>query len=1134
MIKQEAVNTFHDGMIMDLNPLVTPNNVVTNALNATLVTMNGNENVLQNDMGNGRIETAYLPEGYVPLGTAQLGGIIYIVSYNPLSKRCQIGSFPSTERNITSDKFIGSPDKTINCLDFYLKEKDDVDGYRLISVDGYGFISNPYQKLILTDQITLHPGDKFQIYSPGINKDTAPYISAFNQLDHNPDLLPKYLKFNVMAITDDGKMTNLNNTLVWQPLTEGDQYKGDYYIRNNKVDEGNYKNIDEYRNLTQSNYNVFQTKTSGKLGIVAELECISSFDVSWDALKEENTWKIYLYTNWTYNNDYSKNQINLFGIYYKSSRYKEEEKVIKITNYPTSEGESDTDIKNKNEVTFYNPPYISNIEEYLNGNKDEPTEPPEPRNNDGTDNQFLISTPITVPSTSDKGAILDLSIMPLMPFGILQWMEQNISINLSKLGTGSVDLVQYKYYVEDELVQLSWGLEAYPERNKSINNVTFNFYEINSDILTSIKNSGQKIDNNRFCKNTWQEYDETKQDWVNIGGTDLSLGTPVKSIINEGQSSYSGFFTENFNKRDLIENYVYLVEISIDYNKEKTIKYYRIFYNSNIFNDYYYKDNYNDFKEIVLNDEVQNQIQFTFVKIDTQIDESSIKFTTEVPQVSDESSTEFQEYCIDNIYSGYNTGVIDATVNDIFKAKINKMEISYNVASLTNNAQADQISNSSTLPPIQIREIDQASQTKIIKTEEDLLPNQFKYHFEYSLEIPLQITYNTKLQLNISYELVHATCTYCWMIYRGRDRYHHLSLYPNITNIGEDNYYIARDGFKDDKDKSGTMRNAYPNCYSYLSQLLDKYDIVALPTMAVRGTGGDGGRSVTMGFSLNKINNENINKTTETQWSETLQNNSCGLFYAMKTQDDYVIVFSFDGKNNSDSSFPNVPLQHDIECLKALSKDICKITDEKSYSNDEIPEYIFPLRGYYIPREYTGSVSKYQWTTLQYYPSFLETASYNITGTADLTLFINSGIELSPNIGVNNLKYISKKDLSASYKSSWEVPTSNLISTLTTLESDVYVVLPNGSLSKNITIGRNNVYDYKGNKISSIARWANSPNIPVISAMYSPSNTMTLCAVDGRLRIKQNLVSFGNTGKIAGRSEEQDIRIQQIPIISYY
>lgn len=94
-MKQEATNTFGDGMIMDLNPLTTPNNVLTSALNATMITYNGNEFVLQNDMGNGRVETAYLPSGYVPVGIKEYGGIIYVASYNPLTNKGQIGSFPS-------------------------------------------------------------------------------------------------------------------------------------------------------------------------------------------------------------------------------------------------------------------------------------------------------------------------------------------------------------------------------------------------------------------------------------------------------------------------------------------------------------------------------------------------------------------------------------------------------------------------------------------------------------------------------------------------------------------------------------------------------------------------------------------------------------------------------------------------------------------------------------------------------------------------------------------------------------------------------------------------------------------------------------------------------------------------------
>jgi hypothetical protein len=38
-------------------------------------------------MGNARVETAYLPDGYMPVGTCEFGGIIYIVSYNPLEDK---------------------------------------------------------------------------------------------------------------------------------------------------------------------------------------------------------------------------------------------------------------------------------------------------------------------------------------------------------------------------------------------------------------------------------------------------------------------------------------------------------------------------------------------------------------------------------------------------------------------------------------------------------------------------------------------------------------------------------------------------------------------------------------------------------------------------------------------------------------------------------------------------------------------------------------------------------------------------------------------------------------------------------------------------------------------------------------
>ena len=90
-----AQSSFIGGMKKDFSPLISSNDTLTDALNATIITFNGNEYMLQQDMGNGRIETAYLPKGYVPVGIAEHGGIIYVASYNPLTQRSQIGSFPS-------------------------------------------------------------------------------------------------------------------------------------------------------------------------------------------------------------------------------------------------------------------------------------------------------------------------------------------------------------------------------------------------------------------------------------------------------------------------------------------------------------------------------------------------------------------------------------------------------------------------------------------------------------------------------------------------------------------------------------------------------------------------------------------------------------------------------------------------------------------------------------------------------------------------------------------------------------------------------------------------------------------------------------------------------------------------------
>ena len=107
-MKKQATNQFIDGLVTDFHPLTAKNTTLTNALNATLVTVKGNEMVLQNDVGNIKIQYTedneqkfvQLSEGFIPLGIKEYGGIIYIVSYHLPSAEYpngagEIGSFPS-------------------------------------------------------------------------------------------------------------------------------------------------------------------------------------------------------------------------------------------------------------------------------------------------------------------------------------------------------------------------------------------------------------------------------------------------------------------------------------------------------------------------------------------------------------------------------------------------------------------------------------------------------------------------------------------------------------------------------------------------------------------------------------------------------------------------------------------------------------------------------------------------------------------------------------------------------------------------------------------------------------------------------------------------------------------------------
>lgn len=287
---KKSTNKFTKGLVMDFSPENTRNEVLTHALNATLLTFNGNELSLQNDMGNARVETAYLPDGYMPVGTCEYGGIIYIVSYNPLENKSQVGCFPSPERNVSSEE-LGEPKAEIS------REKFQV--YK----DGAptGEIQNVTQHVLLKSD-NLNPGDKFlicadkSIYNERlanlwVDKDPKHYNGTDKIDPQDFELISNpIIALNVVSIEDSGRIVYLNSDLRQYDVTNTHSVNGTEYtdvfrypILGEMIEGANQlskDDIDSYRNTLSSGYSVFKSKTSGKLAILAELLTIDSYSVT--------------------------------------------------------------------------------------------------------------------------------------------------------------------------------------------------------------------------------------------------------------------------------------------------------------------------------------------------------------------------------------------------------------------------------------------------------------------------------------------------------------------------------------------------------------------------------------------------------------------------------------------------------------------------------------------------------------------------------------------------------------------------------------------------------------------------------------------------------------------------------------
>lgn len=187
--KLTQINQFNGGMVKDVEPLMVPNTIMTDCLNGTLITYNGNEFALQNDMGNYSFKNGGLSNGFVPVGMKEHQGVLYIISYNPIDNRVEIGSFPSQQTifsPITNNK-----ENTIEDLNI---EK---------TYSFYGDIESKAKIMLFgpDNNLYLNPGDKYLLAYESSNSSFKEILKEINANSYWKRLIP-YIYTNENKLYD--------------------------------------------------------------------------------------------------------------------------------------------------------------------------------------------------------------------------------------------------------------------------------------------------------------------------------------------------------------------------------------------------------------------------------------------------------------------------------------------------------------------------------------------------------------------------------------------------------------------------------------------------------------------------------------------------------------------------------------------------------------------------------------------------------------------------------------------------------------------------------------------------------------------------------------------------------------------
>ena len=514
----QAQNTFNEGMVLDNHPLMTPNTVLTDALNATLVTMNGNEMVLQNDMGNAKVENAKLPPGYIPVGMKEYGGIIYIACYNPLTNKGQIGCFPSPQRQKTATQ-ISEITPTFKFPDVtYIKEENGEEWYKINSL--------LTKCEIFPKGTIIRSGDKFSVGLPiasmfgtdNIDFTGENFISNYNNVENGLVKTPmnRMYTFGVATLDNNGQLRDITNQLK--------RYKGGQQVQFSNIDSDLYKfNCGYWQNEmstedkdglvsselmdqtnVQSKLNTYNSKLFGRLFLYAKYNTVQSIEVSvigYKKLDDNDTINNPIYTG----KDHSNVELPLVQ---NQKELQIDSKILLLiyVNYKYNCPDGSKALNSKNLVEpleGYEYYFDKNDQSIIRGIQFV------------IDNNSIYNLPFAIPNDYNKNYNLgygyplydkitniysfsQVYALPLNTTDKISWAaypvtyfydnglkfgeipDENVSgeLNPDNINSGKMELNAWRYYVNNDRVLLTWGFESYPRENDTISEVSFSFYDV--------------------------------------------------------------------------------------------------------------------------------------------------------------------------------------------------------------------------------------------------------------------------------------------------------------------------------------------------------------------------------------------------------------------------------------------------------------------------------------------------------------------------------------------------------------------------------------------------------------------------------------------------------------------------------